>query len=140
MTRADLVDTLTQLAGGRGTLSARELRQVVPVETMRVEELAALIDELDARGVTVEIDPALLSGARSPSPQARVAAADHLHAAAAPPMPPPRSAAASSGSPSAPSSPARASATPPASQRAVAIAVLAAAVIVVVLIALVWAF
>jgi hypothetical protein len=88
----DAVERLAALAGRRGTLTIDMLRRVVPVDTMPVEDLAAIISALEDRGVTVDIDPALLSlGARpsrpvDPTPAAwpRPEPAD-----SAPPQPPP---------------------------------------------------
>jgi hypothetical protein len=143
MRNADLIDALTRLAGARGTLSAAELRQVVPVDSMSVEDVAALIAELDARGVTIEIDPVLSTPRHPVTPEA---------GAAAPPRPEaprpeaPRPAATTRSLPegSGAASSVRAATTTPVarqpSQAAVAIAVLAAAVVVVVVVALVWAF
>ena len=65
----DAVERLAALAGRRGTLTIDMLRRVVPVGTMPVEELAAIISALEDRGITVDIDPALLSlGARPSRP------------------------------------------------------------------------
>ncbi len=136
----DLLDALTRLAGVRGTLSAEELRQLAPVDTMSVEDVAALIAELDARGVTVEIDPALLTPRHPVSAEARAAApVTPRPRTQAPPAPTrsPTEASGSAGSSPAPT-PARGARRP--SQAAVAIAVLAAAVVAVVVVALVWAF
>jgi hypothetical protein len=146
MTDADIVDKLTRLADGRGALSAAELRRVVPVETMTVEDIAALIAELEERGVTVAIDAALLSSRHAVLPETRAAAAGRPRIETQPPAPSVKPVASTS-APAAASGPAAAS-SPPArsgtatqpSQRAVAIAVLAAAVVVVMLVALVWAF
>jgi hypothetical protein len=142
MTDADIVDKLTRLADGRGALSAAELRRVVPVETMTVEDIA----ELEERGVTVAIDAALLSSRHAVLPETRAAAAGRPRIETQPPAPSVKPVASTS-APAAASGPAAAS-SPPArsgtatqpSQRAVAIAVLAAAVVVVMLVALVWAF
>jgi hypothetical protein len=142
MTDADIVDKLTRLADGRGALSAAELRRVVPVETMTVEDIA----ELEERGVTVAIDAALLSSRHAVLPETRAAAAGRPRIETQPPAPSVKPVASTS-APAAASGPA-ASSSPPArsgtatqpSQRAVAIAVLAAAVVVVMLVALVWAF
>jgi hypothetical protein len=89
---ADAVDRLAALAGRRGTLTIDMLRRVVPVETMPVDELAAIIAALEDRGVTVDIDPALLSlGARPSRPASPTAAAwpRSEPAPSAPPAPPP---------------------------------------------------
>jgi hypothetical protein len=81
---ANMVDTLVARAARSGSLSTEELRQVVPVDAMSVDELASLIARLEDRGVTVDIDAALLSPTRRPSDQPR-AAPDVL-----PPLEPPR--------------------------------------------------
>jgi hypothetical protein len=140
MRNPDLIDALTRLAGVRGTLSAEELRQVAPVDTMSVEDVAALIAALDARGVTVEIDPALSTPRHPVSAEAGAAAVVTPRPQTLEPPASTRSpieAAGSAGSSPAPT-PARGARQP--SQAAVAIAVLAAAVVVVVVVALVWAF
>jgi hypothetical protein len=147
MTNADVVATLTRLADGRSALSAAELRRVVPVETMGVEDLAALLAELEERGITVDIDPALLAPRHPVSPQTGAAAAVRARVETSPPasMATPvaqmSGGAPTSGSAAASSRPARASTATQSSQRAVTIAVLAAgAVVVIVLTALIWGF
>jgi hypothetical protein len=140
MTKHAVVDTLTRLAAGRGALSAQELRQMVPVEAMRVEDIAALVAELEDRGVTVEIDPDLLVPRHPLSRGARAAAAVRPRSEAPPPAPPARPVGETSGSAAASSVPAPARTARPPSPGAVAVAVLAAAVVVVVLATLVWAF
>jgi Sigma-70 factor, region 1.1 len=81
---AEAVDRLVALAARRGSLSTEELRHVLPIDAMSVDELASLIARLEDRGVTVDIDAALLSPTRRPSDQPR-AAPDIL-----PPPEPPR--------------------------------------------------
>jgi hypothetical protein len=84
---ADIVDRLVALAARRGSLSTDELRQFLPIDAMSVDELASVIGRLEDRGVTVDIDPALLSPSRRPSEPARTTAE------VSPPPAPPRPAA-----------------------------------------------
>jgi len=132
----DAVERLAALAGRRGTLTIDMLRRVVPVGTMPVEELAAIISALEDRGVTVDIDPALLSlGARPSRPVGPTPAAwpRPEPADSAPPPPPP------------PVTPLRPAATgptpglgtPPPQSRSVTPIVLLALLVVIVL-AFVW--
>lgn len=44
-----------------GTVSTDQMRRAFPVDTMRAEDIAALVLRLEEAGVSVEIDPALFS-------------------------------------------------------------------------------
>jgi hypothetical protein len=85
----DAVERLAALAGRRGTLTIDMLRRVVPVGTMPVEELAAIISALEDRGVTVDIDPALLSPGARPFPPVGPTPAAWPRPEPAPSAPPP---------------------------------------------------
>ncbi len=140
MTKDAVVDTLTRLAAGRGALSAQELRQVVRVEAMSVEDIAALVAALEDRGIAVEIDPDLLAPRHPLSREARAAAAVRPRAESPRPAPPAGPVGETSGSAAASSAPPPSRPARQPSQGAVAVAVLAAAVVVVVLATLVSAF
>src|SRR5215210_3868012 len=61
----DLID----LGQTKGRLSTEDLQEVIPVDTMSLEELAEVILRLERAGIDVEVDPALLE--REPGTAAR---------------------------------------------------------------------
>ena len=54
-------DRLIQLGRRRGGLEIDDIRQALPVDTMTIEELADVVARLEEAGISVEIDPALLT-------------------------------------------------------------------------------
>jgi hypothetical protein len=74
----DLMDQHPQLRSlvergrARGSLGAADLREVLPIESLSVEQLAEIISFLQDAGVEVDVDPGLLgpvrAGARQPIP------------------------------------------------------------------------
>ncbi len=139
MTNDHLVDRLTRIAGGRGSLSADQLRQAVPVEAMSIEEIASLIAALEERGVSVEVDPALMSPRHPLSPEARAAAAARP-VAESPPRAAPNRASAQTAAPASSLPPRQPRSAGPPSWRAAAVALVALVVVAVVLAALIRAF
>ena len=55
------VDRLIQLGRRRGGLVIDDIGQALPVDTMSTEELADVLARLEEAGISVEIDPALLT-------------------------------------------------------------------------------
>ena len=55
------VDRLIQLGRRRGGLVIDDIGQALPVNTMSTEELADVLARLEEAGISVEIDPALLT-------------------------------------------------------------------------------
>jgi hypothetical protein len=55
------VDRLMQLGRRRGGLEIDDIRQALPIDTMTIEELADVVARLEEAGISVEIDPGLLT-------------------------------------------------------------------------------
>jgi hypothetical protein len=67
------LNELANIARQRGALSMENLRQVLPIENMTVDEISDVLARLDEAGIDVEIDPPPLSPAgkaipREPAP------------------------------------------------------------------------
>lgn len=56
------VDRLMQLGQQRGGLQIDDIREALPVDTMTTAELSNVLARLEEAGISVDIDPALLSG------------------------------------------------------------------------------
>ena len=55
------LDRLMQLGQRRGGLGIDDIRQALPVDTMTTEELADVLARLEEAGISVEIEPTLLT-------------------------------------------------------------------------------
>ena len=55
------VDRLMQLGRRRGGLHIDDIRQVLPVDTMTIEELADVVSRLEEAGIAFEIDAGMLT-------------------------------------------------------------------------------
>lgn len=69
MISAKVFDRLVELGRQRGTLQSDDIRQALPVETMTTEEIVDVVTRLEDAGITVEIDPALLTPHHRKMPQ-----------------------------------------------------------------------
>jgi hypothetical protein len=56
------IDRLIELGKRRGGLEIGDIRQALPVDTMPTAELAEVLAHLEEAGISIEIDPALLTG------------------------------------------------------------------------------
>ena len=61
MISATAFDRLMQLGRRRGVLEIDDIRQALPVDTMTIEDLADIVERLEMAGISVDIDPALLT-------------------------------------------------------------------------------
>ena len=61
MTSTRAVDRLMDLGRRRGGLEIDDIRQALPVDTMTAEELADVLARLEEAGISVEIDPVMLT-------------------------------------------------------------------------------
>ncbi len=64
MISATAVEHLMRLGRQRGALDIDDIRQVLQVDTMSMEDLAGTVARLEDAGISVEIDPALLARRR----------------------------------------------------------------------------
>ena len=60
MISQEIFDRLAEQGRRRGGLKTDDIRQVLPIESMTAEELVDMLTRLEAAGIAVEIDPALL--------------------------------------------------------------------------------
>ena len=75
MISATALEHLMRLGRQRGALDIDDIRQVLQVDTMSMEDLADAVVRLEDAGISVEIDPALLTRRREEtSPQAAILA------------------------------------------------------------------
>ncbi|MDQ6734012.1 MAG: RNA polymerase sigma factor region1.1 domain-containing protein [Nitrospirota bacterium] len=56
------VESLMETGRQRGGLEIDDIRRALPVDAMSIEELADVLARLEEAGISVEIDPALLTG------------------------------------------------------------------------------
>jgi Sigma-70 factor, region 1.1 len=56
------IDRLIEMGQRRGRLEIDDIRQALPVDTMPTAELAEVLARLEEAGISIEIDPALLTG------------------------------------------------------------------------------
>ena len=76
MIPAPALEPLMRLGRQRGVLDIDDIRQVLRVDTMSMEDLADAVARLEDAGISVEIDPALLARRREEtSPQEAALAA-----------------------------------------------------------------
>lgn len=61
MISATAFDRLMQLGRRRGILEIDDIRQALPVDTMTIEDLADIVERLEMAGISVDIEPALLT-------------------------------------------------------------------------------
>jgi len=61
-------ERLLELGREQGGLTAQDLQRVLPIDQMSMDEISDVLARLDDAGITIEIDPALLSPAsRNPA-------------------------------------------------------------------------
>jgi len=72
MISATALEYLMRLGRQRGALGIDDIRQVLQVDTMRMEDLADAVARLEDAGISVEIDPALLARRREETSPAEV--------------------------------------------------------------------
>jgi hypothetical protein len=56
-------ERLLELGREQGGLTAQDLQRVLPIDQMSMDEISDVLARLDDAGITIEIDPALLSPA-----------------------------------------------------------------------------
>jgi Sigma-70 factor, region 1.1 len=72
---------LLELGKQQGRLTAEDLRQALPIDQMSIDEISRVLVRLEDAGVSVEIDPALLSpGHRNSGPGDPVRLPKHTEA------------------------------------------------------------